>query len=314
MVLRYYPGALEIGIRTELDGVETRVFRKMTDSNRGLFKVIVDGKPTTDRIKNSGEIPEVSKMTPIIVNTMQDADPSVGRIADTIARHLGIRPNINMYTSPPHSVGLTAHHDPQDVFVIQVSGSKTWLVCDPIGPGRSLPTRVSDDPSHDLYYRYSTKDLEGATCREYELNIGDILYMPRGTIHAPATHKNSSVHLTVGIDGDFTWGDFFKGVARSGGFEKPRESLSTLFTCLPQRDLNRLVPHLPLWDTQNNRITLQQAQLEFSKGVENLGWGKCPLETRERLLRECLGVVGKVVDLMLKLQVNSRSRKPKFWT
>ena len=63
----------------------------------------------------------------------------------------------------------------------------------------------------------------------YTLAAGDVLYLPRGTIHAPETEAAPSVHLTVGLDSDFTWADYFKGL-QGGGFVPP-DDMQALGRC-----------------------------------------------------------------------------------
>ena len=59
-------------------------------------------------------------------------------------------------------------------------------------------------------------------------------YLPRGTIHAPYTEGESSIHLTIGIDGDFVWSDVLKGLWRTGGMVSGT-GLDEYLKCLPNR-------------------------------------------------------------------------------
>eukprot|EP00466_Bigelowiella_natans_P003310 jgi/Bigna1/80559/fgenesh1_pg.72_\ len=169
----YFPKIVDEETFKMISDADKRIFGKYGATNRHLFKTIVNGKPEPlgckERFNEIG--PEGLRSTaPIIVNSVQDADESLGGeqgLATLFeASDIGVRPNINMYVSPADRIGLTAHHDPQDVFILQLSGSKIWKVCHPIGGGVELPTRVSDDPSHPLYYRYTDEKLEkeGAKC------------------------------------------------------------------------------------------------------------------------------------------------------
>ena len=268
---RYYQGILAADVLSALQGIDERVIAQYNNRNSGYYKVIIDGKPTpaSNVMSNGGRaaLTRTAQSHSIIINQMQDADPATFALADGLYKSdIGVRPNINLYSAPADMKGLSAHHDPQDVFIIQVTGSKLWTVCDPIGPGQWLPTRVSDDPKNYLFYRYNASQLEGTNCGEYILRPGDVLYMPRGTIHAPETIQDRSVHLTVGIDGDFTWRDFLTGVARTGNmrdldriraeFRKNNEiwssrpsvraSKDAYIDCMRPRDLNKLVPHAVL--------------------------------------------------------------------
>lgn len=86
---------------------------------------------------------------------------------------LGHRLQVNAYITPPGSQGFDVHRDSHDVFVLQVSGKKHWIVHD-----RSSDDRVLID-----------QDLEA----------GMLLYIPKGFPHAAVAGDMASAHLTVGI-------------------------------------------------------------------------------------------------------------------
>ncbi len=95
----------------------------------------------------------------------------------------------NIYITPSDSQGLASHYDDIEAFVIQLEGSKHWLLYDSV---IELPNTYSNDldatqlkePIHDII-----------------LQTGDILYFPRGIIHqanTPANETNSfSTHITI---------------------------------------------------------------------------------------------------------------------
>lgn len=86
---------------------------------------------------------------------------------------LGHRLQVNAYITPPGSQGFDVHRDSHDVFVLQVSGAKHWIVYD-----REDEDRVLVDRS---------------------IERGDALYIPRGFPHAASAGTTASAHLTVGI-------------------------------------------------------------------------------------------------------------------
>ncbi|WP_037571051.1 cupin domain-containing protein [Phaeacidiphilus oryzae] len=94
----------------------------------------------------------------------------------------------NAYLTPAGAQGLTTHHDTHDVFVLQISGSKHWRLYDSQVelPLQSQPfARPADGP--------------GAPVREFDLRAGDLMYMPRGTVHDATSNEEASLHLTVGV-------------------------------------------------------------------------------------------------------------------
>ncbi len=86
---------------------------------------------------------------------------------------LGHRLQVNAYITPPGSRGFDVHRDTHDVFVLQVSGTKHWIVYD------------RDDDQQVLIDR--------------DIEAGSSLYIPTGFPHAAATGGTTSAHLTVGI-------------------------------------------------------------------------------------------------------------------
>ena len=86
---------------------------------------------------------------------------------------LGHRLQVNAYITPPGSQGFDVHQDTHDVFVLQVSGSKHWIV-------------------------YDREDPELLVIDE-EIERGSALYVPTGFPHAASAGKRASAHLTVGI-------------------------------------------------------------------------------------------------------------------
>ncbi|WP_165491791.1 cupin domain-containing protein [Egibacter rhizosphaerae] len=103
--------------------------------------------------------------------------PPVTRACQALEHALDHPVQANAYLTPPVAAGLHVHGDPHDVLVVQTWGRKRWQVwppgTDPNDPG---------DPALDD-----------------DLRLGDVLYLPAGTPHAPRTIDAASLHLTVGI-------------------------------------------------------------------------------------------------------------------
>ena len=142
----------------------------------------------------------------------------------------------NAYISPPlgHQ-GFAPHYDDVDVFIVQLCGRKRWRVFGPKTEEEVLPRWPSDD--------FREEEL-GPLLLDAVLRRGDVLYLPRGTVHCAATvgdeaergedddddaygeeEKNEeeddddkedldggamlpSLHLTVSVCQRSTWADF----------------------------------------------------------------------------------------------------------
>jgi hypothetical protein len=113
----------------------------------------------------------------------------LARYCRGLEARLGHPVQCNAYSTPRRSQGLAVHHDTHDVFVLQVSGRKRWLVYEPV---LELPLREQ---------RY-TEALggPGEIVLDVELEAGDTLYLPRGWLHEALTSDEDSLHLTVGVN------------------------------------------------------------------------------------------------------------------
>jgi ribosomal protein L16 Arg81 hydroxylase len=120
----------------------------------------------------------------------------------------------NAYITPGQAAGFPAHYDTHDVFVLQIAGQKRWRVTAP-------PIR--------LPHKSQTFKPEGFTpgplIAEYELEAGDLLYLPRGYVHATTTSDSHSAHVTMGVN-IFTWADLVGELVPSSALnEQFRQSL-----------------------------------------------------------------------------------------
>ena len=109
----------------------------------------------------------------IVVESLHRYWPPLARFCRDLELALGHRLQVNAYITPPSSQGFDVHRDTHDVFVLQISGSKHWLVYD----------RTDED--HVLI--------------DQEIQPGAVLYIPTGFPHAAKTAAGASAHLTVGI-------------------------------------------------------------------------------------------------------------------
>jgi Cupin superfamily protein len=122
-------------------------------------------------------------------------------------RTLGHPAQVNAYYTPRAAQGLPVHHDTHDVFVLQVSGEKRWLVYE---PALELPLRNQ---------KYSAEmGGPGEPAHDLVLRPGDMLYLPRGWLHEALTSDSDSLHLTVGVN-VVTWLDAFKAALEECGDE-----------------------------------------------------------------------------------------------
>jgi cupin superfamily protein len=125
----------------------------------------------------------------LVLNFAQCYWEPAARVCSALESFFHFPVGINVYVTPRKSQGFPPHFDEHDAFVLQIEGSKLWRLYD-----------------------------QGAPSREICLNAGDLLYIPRGSVHEAHTTDAASIHVTVGVR-SYTWTDL---VAELLALESPR--------------------------------------------------------------------------------------------
>jgi hypothetical protein len=153
----------------------------------------------------------------LVLQSLHRLHPPVATLCRDLAAELGHPTQCNAYVTPGGGArGFDFHHDTHDVFVLQVSGRKRWVVHEPV---TRLPLRSQTAVGAHLV-------PDGAEpLLDVELEAGDCLYLPRGFVHAAVTTDEHSVHLTVGVVAT-TWFDVLTdALALAGEDERFRGAL-----------------------------------------------------------------------------------------
>lgn len=103
------------------------------------------------------------------------------------------RIHANAYLTPADARGFDHHWDTHDVIVLQLEGRKHWQV-----HGAPLPFPAPEQvcgPHKELIDRA----VRDEPLIDTLLEPGDVLYLPRGQIHAARTAGACSLHLTLGL-------------------------------------------------------------------------------------------------------------------
>ena len=170
---------------------------------------------TNTNTKNDGDtasglesaLGEFRKGGTLVLDGVHKRDPKLGLLCRMLEQQLGHYFQTNIYLTPPNGQGFSPHYDSHDVFVLQMSGSKHWKVekTRRVFPGK--------------------KESMGKEGREFlapydsfTLQQGDMVYIPRGYVHAAECGSEPSLHITLGLL-PTTWEDLlqatFKAVVRS---------------------------------------------------------------------------------------------------
>ena len=124
----------------------------------------------------------------IVFQSLQRWWPPVAAFCHSLEASLGHPVQANAYLTPAGAAGLDPHHDTHDVFVLQVHGSKAWIVREPV-------------LASPLPHQHSNHEEAAAqpVLFEAELEPGDCLYLPRGFVHSARAQRDASLHLTLGV-------------------------------------------------------------------------------------------------------------------
>lgn len=126
------------------------------------------------------------------------------RFAATLQEFFGCFVGANLYLTPPNSQGFAPHYDDVEAFILQIEGQKRWRLYKPLHENEYLP-------------RYSSKNFKQSEIGKPILDIvikpGDLLYLPRGTIHQGVTLEDThSLHVTLSVYQKNSWFDLLEKV------------------------------------------------------------------------------------------------------
>jgi lysine-specific demethylase/histidyl-hydroxylase NO66 len=124
----------------------------------------------------------------IVLDSVQRYARAIAALSHSIEVELNFATQVNAYFTPPESKGFAAHSDDHDALIVQVQGSKIWHIYEGV-----------DVAPHEMW-RHEAMSTAGLPAPvDVRLEAGDVLYVPRGRVHAAESTSQLSVHLTVGL-------------------------------------------------------------------------------------------------------------------
>jgi lysine-specific demethylase/histidyl-hydroxylase NO66 len=124
----------------------------------------------------------------IVLESIHRYVRAIASLLHAIEVELNFATQVNAYFTPPESQGFVPHYDEHDVLIMQLRGSKIWHLYDGIDVAPRAAARHEPVAADALP---SPTDV----C----LEVGDVLYLPGGRVHAAEATSEVSVHLTVGV-------------------------------------------------------------------------------------------------------------------
>lgn len=186
------------------------VHRRNTDYYRDLFTLqeldeavtrspsYVKMSDAVTKMRTSYILPTVSGLETIVaelrdggtlvIDHAELREPKLALLCRLLAQELSHRFQTNLYVTPPFGKGSIPHWDNHDVFILQVTGSKQWTI---EKERRAFPGKGGKMGSEGREFR--------GELISFTVEQGDLIYIPRGFIHAAECRADLSFHITVGV-------------------------------------------------------------------------------------------------------------------
>ncbi len=227
---------------------------------------------------------EFERGATIVLQALHVHHPPLASFCRNLERELGHPAQTNAYYTPPSAQGFKVHHDTHDVFCLQVSGEKRWLVYPPV---LELPLKSQ---------KYTPEiGGPGEAVLDVTMRAGDTLYLPRGWLHQAMTSDTASLHLTVGVSVS-TWLDALQAALKETAKEEvdlrrsvpaDGEAPDGLLELLASRLTPESVSSRRRRSFVRSRRPVREDAFDQVRGLEELEV-ETPLERRETVIFDLL--------------------------
>jgi ribosomal protein L16 Arg81 hydroxylase len=221
------------------------------------------GATSKDRI-----LSDMHEGSTLVLDSVQEYEPKLGLLCRKLSQQSGFRFATNLYLTPANGKGFTPHWDNHDVFVLQVMGSKHWTV---EKNRRVFPEKGSYIPDLD-------RQFEG-DLHTFTLEVGDMVYIPAGYVHAAECGPEPSLHITLGTY-PTTLDEFLTAAVKAAVLQD-----------------DRLRTSLPFGFLQNGRDIVVERAREAFRRLEDSGFLNQAVDSfrNEAVKRFPLDISGSVV-------------------
>ncbi|HEU4872057.1 MAG TPA: cupin domain-containing protein [Pyrinomonadaceae bacterium] len=167
-------------IRLTRDGERLPPGSYISHSNTGRKRVAVP------RLRYEKLTHELNSGATLVLDAVDELYEPLRAVAEALELFFHERIQINAYAGWRTSRGFDLHWDDHDVFILQVTGRKQWMV-----HGMTLAYPLAGDPKEPKPTQPPLWD--------HILEPGDLLYIPRGFWHVAYPLNEPTLHLTVGV-------------------------------------------------------------------------------------------------------------------
>ncbi len=123
----------------------------------------------------------------VIIRAAQRWSAKLRRLCAGLEWDFGFPAQANIYLTPAGRKSTPPHWDTHDLFIVQVAGNKNWRL---FASDYDLPLDSQ---------RFSEEVFTlGRLVEQINLNVGEVLYLPRGVIHEPVA-DSYSIHVSLGV-------------------------------------------------------------------------------------------------------------------
>ena len=143
-------------------------------------------KKQVPRLRYEKLTQELDRGATLVLDAVDELYESTRALAEALELFFHERVQINAYASWRTSRGFDLHWDDHDVFILQVTGRKHWMI-----HGMTRPYPLAGDPKEP-------KPTDPPLWDRI-LETGDLLYIPRGFWHVAYPLNEPTLHLTVGV-------------------------------------------------------------------------------------------------------------------
>ncbi|WP_051820225.1 cupin domain-containing protein [Streptomyces flavochromogenes] len=154
------------------------------------------GASVADQLDDTALWRSFAEGSTLVLQALQRTWEPISEFATRLGTELGHPVQANAYITPPQNRGFDDHYDVHDVFVLQITGTKRWILHEPVHPD---PLRDEPWTEHRAAVASAAR---GEAYIDTVLEPGDVLYLPRGWLHAAEAQGAVSIHLTLGVH---TW-------------------------------------------------------------------------------------------------------------
>lgn len=151
------------------------------------------GATISDQLDDTALWRKFANGATLVLQALHRTWEPISEFTTRLSTELGHPVQANAYITPPQNRGFDDHYDVHDVFVLQIEGTKRWIIHEPVLP----------DPLRDQVWTDRRSEVANAAKGEASIDTvlepGDVLYLPRGWLHAAEAQGEVSIHLTLGI-------------------------------------------------------------------------------------------------------------------